>query len=68
MRDDPGKNLKWLEQELLAAEQKPQVAPKPSEIIYEKPDDLLQQVDALLADEPDIPVFAKKQKHTKATG
>lgn len=67
MRDDPGKNLKWLEQELQAAEQYPQVAPKPGEIIYEKPDDLLQRVDALLADEPEIPVFAKKQKHTKAS-
>ena len=67
MRDDPSKNLKWLEQELLAAEQRPQVAPKPGEIIYEKPDDLLQRVDALLADEPEIPVFAKKQKHTKAS-
>ncbi len=67
MRDDPGKNLKWLEQELQAAEQHPQVAPKPGEILYEKPDDLLQRVDALLADEPEIPVFAKKQKHTKAS-
>lgn len=67
MRDNPGKNLKWLEQELQAAEQRPQVAPKPGEILYEKPDDLLQRVDALLADEPEIPVFAKKQKHTKAS-
>lgn len=67
MRDDPGKNLKWLEQELLAAEQRPQVAPKPGEIIYENPDDLLQRVDDLLADEPEIPVFAQKQKHTKAS-
>ena len=67
MRDDPGKNLKWLEQELQAAEQRPQVAPKPGEILYEDPDDLLQRVDALLADEPEIPVFAKKQKHTKAS-
>lgn len=67
MQDDPGKNLKWLEQELQATEQYPQVAPKPGEIIYEKPDDLLQRVDALLADEPEIPVFAKKQRNTKAS-
>ena len=36
MRDDPGKTLKWLEQELLAAEERPQVAPKPGEITYEE--------------------------------
>ena len=66
MRDDPSKNLKWLEQELLASEQRPQVAPKPGEILYEDPDDLLRRVDALLADEPEIPAFAKKQKSTKA--
>ena len=53
--------------ELLAAEHRPLVDPKPGEVIYEKPDNLLQKVDALLADEPDIPVFAKKQKHTKAS-
>ena len=45
MRDNPGKNLKWLEQELLAAEERPQVAPKPGEITYEEPDDLLQRLD-----------------------
>ena len=67
MRDDPGKTLKWLEQELLSAEQSPQTAPKPGEIIYEKPDELLNRVDALLADEPEIPLFAKKQKRTKAS-
>ena len=67
MRDDPGKNLKWLEQELLAAEERPQVAPKPGEIIYEQPDDLLRQVDALLAEDPEIPVFVGKRKTTKAS-
>lgn len=67
MRDNPGKNLKWLEQELLAAEERPQVAPKPGEITYEEPDDLLQRVDALLADEPEIPVFVSKRKSTKAS-
>ncbi len=67
MRDNPGKNLKWLEQELLAAEERPQVAPRPGEISYEEPDDLLQRVDALLAEEPEIPAFVGKRKHTKAT-
>ena len=67
MRDNPGKNLKWLEQELLAAEERPQVGPKPGEITYEEPDDLLQRVDALLADEPEIPVFVGKRKKTKAS-
>jgi hypothetical protein len=67
MRDDPSKTLKWLEQELLSAEERPQVAPKPGEILYEEPDDLLQRVDALLADDPEIPVFVSKQKNTKAS-
>ncbi len=67
MRDDPGKTLKWLEQELLAAEERPKVAPKPGEISYEEPDDLLQRVDALLAEEPEIPVFVGKRKSTKAS-
>ena len=63
----PRKSLKWLEQQLLAAEDRPCAAPKPGDVTYEEPDDLLQRVDALLADEPEIPVFAKKQKHTKAS-
>ena len=67
MRDDPSKTLKWLEQELLSAEERPQVAPKPGEILYEEPDDLLQRVDALLAEDPEIPVFVSKQKNTKAS-
>ena len=67
MRDDPKKNLKWLEQELLAAEERPRVAPKPGEISYEEPDDLLQRVDALLAEEPEIPAFVGKRKRTKAS-
>lgn len=67
MRDDPGRNLKWLEQELLAAEKRPQIAPKPGVITYEEPDDLLQRVDALLADEPEIPVFVGKETRSKAS-
>jgi len=66
MRDDPRKNLKWLEQELLAAEKRPQVASKSGEIIYENPDDLLQRVDALLAEEPEIPAFVEKTRKTRA--
>ena len=67
MGNTPGKNLKWLEQELLAAEERPSVAPKSGEISYEEPDDLLQRVDALLTDEPEIPVFVGKRKNTKAS-
>ncbi len=66
MRDDPSKNLKRLEQELLAAEERPQVVPKTGEIAYEDPGDLLRRVDDLLADEPEIPVFVKKRKNSKA--
>ena len=59
MRDDPRNNLKWLEQELLAAERP--AAPK------ELTDDtaqLLAQVDDLLDDlsEPEPPVFVQKRK------
>ncbi len=67
MADNPGKNLKWLEQELLAAEDRPQVAPKPGEITYEEPDDLLQRVDALLAEDPEIPAFVGKRRNSKAS-
>lgn len=66
MRDDPGKNLKWLEQELLTAEERPQTAPKPGEIAYEDPGDLLERVDALLAEEPEIPVFVTGRRKSKA--
>ena len=66
MRDDPRNNLKWLEQELLAAEERPGVAPKPGEVTYEAPEELLRKVDELLAGEPEIPAFAQKQKRTKA--
>ena len=66
MRDDPSKNLKWLEQELLSAEERPQIAVKPGEIAYEDPGDLLERVDALLADEPEIPVFVGSRRKTKA--
>ena len=64
MVDDPRKSLKWLEQQLLAAEDRPGAAPKPGDVTYEEPDDLLQRVDALLEDEPEIPAFVGKRKKT----
>ena len=42
MRDDPRRNLKWLEQQLLDAE-----APEP---FLQEEDDLLRRVDALIED------------------
>ena len=66
MRDDPRANLKWLERELLSGEERPQTAVKPGEILYEDPGDLLDRVDALLSDEPEIPVFVSSRKKSKA--
>ena len=59
MRDDPRNNLKWLEQELLAAERP--AAPKE---ITDDTAELLAQVDDLLDDlsEPELPVFVQKGK------
>ena len=59
MRDDPRNNLKWLEQELLAAERP--AAPKD---ITDDTAELLAQVDDLLDDlsEPEPPVFVQKRK------
>ena len=59
MRDDPRNNLKWLEQELLAAERP--AAPKD---ITDDTAELLAQVDDLLDDlsEPEPPVFVQKGK------
>ena len=58
MRDDPRNNLKWLEQELLAAERP--AAPKE---ITDDTAELLAQVDDLLDDlsEPEPPVFVQKR-------
>jgi len=66
MRDDPRKNLKWLEQELLSAEERPQVFVKSGDITYEAPDDLLRQVDELLAEDPQIPAFMGTRRKSKA--
>ena len=54
MRDDPRKNLKWLEQQLLEAE-----APQS---FSTDTDDLMTRVDALLEEiqEPDPPAFSRK--------
>ena len=61
MRDDPRKNLKWLEQELLASER-----PAAPDELSEDTADLLAQVDQLLEEiqEPDPPAFAQKRKKT----
>ena len=58
MRDDPHRNLRWLEQELLAAE-RPDI---PDEISYETAD-LLAQADSLLEDlqDPEPPAFVSKR-------
>ena len=52
MRDDPRRNLKWLEQQLQETE-----APDP--YLYETAD-LLERVDQLLEEEPDVPAFVQK--------
>ena len=59
MRDDPRNNLKWLEQELLAAER-----PAALKDITDDTAELLAQVDDLLDDlsEPEPPVFVQKGK------
>ena len=59
MRDDPRNNLKWLEQELLAAER-----PAALKDITDDTAELLAQVDDLLDDlsEPELPVFVQKGK------
>ena len=62
MRDDPQRNLKWLEQELLASER-----PTSLDGISHDTADLLAQVDQILEEtqEPEPPVFA--QKRTRRT-
>ena len=59
MRDDPRRNLKWLEQELLGAER-----PAAPDGISDDTAELLAQVDSLLEDmqEPEPPVFVRKRK------
>ena len=54
MRDDPRKNLKWLEQELQAAERPPQYRRASVE--------LPAGADALLEEDPEPPVFAQKRR------
>ena len=62
MRDDPRKNLKWLEQQLLEEE-------APESLLPEE-DDLLRRVDALMEDTPpeERPVgnFSRKSKGARA--
>ena len=54
MRDDPRQNLKWLEQELQAAERPPQHRDETGE--------LLARADALLEEDPEPPVFVQKRR------
>ena len=57
MRDDPQRNLKWLQQELLDAER-----PAVPRDISEDTAQLLAQVDDLLKEEPEPPAFVQKRK------
>ena len=59
MRDDPRRNLKWLEQELLASER-----PASPDGITDDTADLLAQVDDLLENlpDPEPPVFVQKKR------
>ena len=54
MRDDPHRNLKWLERELLDAE-------RPAQYLDETAE-LLSRVDQLLEDDPEPPVFVRNRK------
>ena len=60
MRDDPQRNLKWLEQELLNAD-RPAAVPT---YVSDDTAQLLAQVDGLLEDLPDSepPAFVQKRK------
>ena len=57
MRNDPQHNLKWLEQELLKSER-----PAAPVGISEDTADLLAQVDDLLKEDPEPPVFVQKRR------
>lgn len=68
--DDPGKNLKWLEQELLADDPIFRTAPAPQKVKYEEMDDreLMELVDTLIEEdeeeeEPPIRNFANNYGH-----
>ena len=61
MRDDPRRNLKWLEQELLAEDRIHRDFSKLPDPEYHKDEDLLERVDMLLEEdsseeEPDLPI------------
>ena len=53
MRDNPGKNLKWLEQELLAEDSLHRDFSKLPDKDYHKDDELLELVDTLISEEED---------------
>lgn len=54
MGDDPRKNLKWMEQQLLSAEK--------TAAFSDDTADLLARVDQLLEEEPDPPAFVQKRR------
>ena len=58
MRDNPRKNLKWLEQELLAQEE---VFHDFREPAYEEDEDLLELVDMLLEEEEDTSEYEEEE-------
>ena len=67
MRDDPRRNLKWLEQQLLEEEASPLSPEKQPEIEYDRDDDLLALVDMLIGEDeteedPPIRNFANIQR------
>ena len=51
MRDDPHKNLKWLEQELLAEDRIHRDFSRLADTEYHKDEDLLELVDMLIGEE-----------------
>lgn len=53
MRDDPRKNLKWIEQELLAEDHIHRDFSKLTDTDYHEDDDLLELVDMLIGEEED---------------
>lgn len=55
MRDDPRRNLKWLEQELLSEDTLHRDFSKLPDPQYHQPDDLLQRVDMLLEEDAEDP-------------
>ena len=70
MYDDPRRNLKWLEQELLEEDRIHRDFSKLPDTSYQRADELLEQVDLLLGEEdsePELPVRNFGSRSGKAT-